>query len=137
MGYQRRVHGAFQSSCLWIDLGDCVREFIIATNPPCQRWSTYQKRDALSAASARNINPTRSRSTRSPRNASLLRDVGVTTGNRLDMVVRPSPSSERRLRPPRRLYSRWNATSAESSPSFPSRDASTLSSEETRRGRDR
>merc|ERR1712212_1219159 len=71
----------------------------LATNPPCQRWSTYQKRDALSAASARNINPTRSRSTRSPRNASLLRDVGVTTGNRLDMVVRPSPSSERRLRP--------------------------------------
>merc|ERR1712212_1219160 len=61
MGYQRRVHGAFQSSCLWIDLCDCVREFIIATNPPCQRWSTYQKRDALSAASARNINPTRSR----------------------------------------------------------------------------
>ncbi|KHJ97322.1 hypothetical protein OESDEN_02699 [Oesophagostomum dentatum] len=64
-------------------------------------------------------------------------DEDVTIANRQDLVVRPSLSSGRRLRPLKRLSFVWNAQNASTRNNWLLSDASTSSWEDKRRHVDR
>jgi len=75
---------------------------------------TLLNRKTHTALSAASTSPTRSPNTRRERTPPLLRVRDATTPSKPVSVDRPSPSSERRPRPPRRLPSSLSATSARS-----------------------
>lgn len=75
---------------------------------------TLLNRKTHTALSAASTSPTRSPSTRRVRTLPLLRVRDATTPSKRVSVARPSPSSERRPRPPRRLPSSLSATNARS-----------------------
>ncbi|KIY31420.1 60S ribosomal protein L44 [Cryptococcus gattii E566] len=81
---------------------------------------------------ARSTPPTRLPSTRRARTLFPPKESDDTTESNPVTVVRPSLSSTRRLRPPRRLSSVSSAPSARPSTNSPSSDASTSSSVVTR-----
>jgi len=100
---------------------------------------TYQSRGRPSVRekSARSTPSTKSPNTRREKTQSTLKERDVTIVSSRVMEVKPNRCSTKRPKPQRRLYWRWSAQPASTKSSCPSRDASTLSSEETRRRRDR
>ena len=89
------------SSCLFVL---CVTHLlVIITSPPRSRWSTYPRPSVPTVpANAASTRPTRSRSTRRAKIPPRLKANVVTIANNADMGDRPSPSSARRPRPPKR-----------------------------------
>merc|ERR1711956_173806 len=75
--------------------------------------------------------------TKSHKNLSLHKDVGVTIANSKVSEVSPNPSRGRRQRPPRSWYFVLNAPSANAVNKFPSSVRSILSWEVTKNVRDR
>lgn len=76
-------------------LKDVYSMFHLNVNIVFFRW-TYLSRDALSAKSAKYTSPTKWHSTKKARKGMLPRVGGVMTVNNKVLVVKPSPSSERR-----------------------------------------
>ena len=91
--------------------------------------STFPSRWERTARSAPNTASTRCRSTRPERPRSSDRESEDMMPSRRVLEVRPSPSSERRQRPPRRLPSSLSAQSARQEDSTPSSVASHSCSE--------
>ncbi|GAM24779.1 hypothetical protein SAMD00019534_079540, partial [Acytostelium subglobosum LB1] len=103
---------------------------------PFRKWSTSQRLVRPTVTSATSTPHTRSPNTRLASQVSSLKERDVTTGSREVSEVRPSQSSTRRPRPPRRSSSEWNARVVTRS-SKSSSVASVSSSEERRRRRTR
>ena len=94
-----------------LDTHSCLSRIEMLTHS-CR--CTLLNRKTHTALSAASINLTRSPNTRRERTPPLLRVRDATTPSKPVSVDRPSPSSERRPRPPRRLPSSLSATSARS-----------------------
>ncbi|KIH67024.1 hypothetical protein ANCDUO_02648, partial [Ancylostoma duodenale] len=97
-------------------------------------WSTYRKPGEHSVTVSAGSTPTtKLPNTRRVKSRSSLKDEDVTIVSKQDLVVKPSPSSERRPRPLRRLCFVWSAQNASTRSSCPSSGASTSSWEDRRR----
>lgn len=101
------------------------------------RWTFLRpRRRTARTKSARSTHSTRWLSIRRARIACLPRESAVMTASSQDMVVRPSLSSTRRPRPPRRLFWSCSARAASTTHSTQLRGASILRLVETRRARE-